>query len=43
MKKTNLGQAEWEILRYVIEHHPATVRGWPITLPRREARPALPF
>jgi predicted transcriptional regulator len=26
MKKTSLGQAEWEILRYVIEHHPATVR-----------------
>jgi predicted transcriptional regulator len=26
MKRTSLGQAEWEILRYVIEHHPATVR-----------------
>ncbi len=26
MKRTNLGHAEWEILRYVIEHHPATVR-----------------
>jgi len=26
MKRTSLGQAEWEILRYVIEHHPVTVR-----------------
>jgi predicted transcriptional regulator len=26
MKRSNLGQAEWEILRYVIEHHPVTVR-----------------
>ena len=26
MKRASLGQAEWEILRYVIEHHPATVR-----------------
>jgi len=26
MKRTSLGQAEWEILRYVIAHHPVTVR-----------------
>ncbi len=26
MPRVNLGQAEWEILRYVGEHHPATVR-----------------
>jgi predicted transcriptional regulator len=26
MKKTSLGQAEWEILRYISEHHPVTVR-----------------
>jgi predicted transcriptional regulator len=26
MKRNNLGQAEWEILRYVIERHPVTVR-----------------
>jgi predicted transcriptional regulator len=26
MKRVNLGQAEWEILRYVTEHHPVTVR-----------------
>jgi predicted transcriptional regulator len=26
MKQANLGQAEWEILRYVAEHHPVTVR-----------------
>jgi predicted transcriptional regulator len=26
MKRASLGQAEWEILRYVIEHHPVTVR-----------------
>lgn len=26
MKRSNLGQAEWEILRYVSEHHPVTVR-----------------
>jgi predicted transcriptional regulator len=26
MKRSNLGQAEWEILRYVTEHHPVTVR-----------------
>jgi predicted transcriptional regulator len=26
MAQNNLGQAEWEILRYVGEHHPVTVR-----------------
>jgi predicted transcriptional regulator len=26
MKRSNLGQAEWEVLRYVMEHHPVTVR-----------------
>jgi predicted transcriptional regulator len=26
MKRSGLGKAEWEILRYVIEHHPVTVR-----------------
>ncbi len=26
MAQVNLGQAEWEILQYVGEHHPATVR-----------------
>ncbi len=26
MPQVNLGQAEWEILRYVGEHHPVTVR-----------------
>jgi predicted transcriptional regulator len=26
MPQVNLGQAEWEILQYVGEHHPATVR-----------------
>ena len=26
MKRASLGQAEWEILRHVIEHHPITVR-----------------
>ena len=26
MKRASLGQAEWEILRYVIERHPVTVR-----------------
>jgi predicted transcriptional regulator len=26
MKRVNLGQAEWEILRYVTDHHPVTVR-----------------
>ncbi len=26
MAQVNLGQAEWEILRYVGEHHPVTVR-----------------
>jgi predicted transcriptional regulator len=26
MERVNLGQAEWEILRYVTDHHPVTVR-----------------
>jgi predicted transcriptional regulator len=26
MKRANLGQVEWEILRHVTEHHPITVR-----------------
>jgi predicted transcriptional regulator len=26
MKRPGLGKAEWEILRYVVEHHPVTVR-----------------
>ena len=26
MKRASLGQAEWEVLRHVIEHHPITVR-----------------
>lgn len=26
MPQVNLGQAEWEVLRYVGEHHPVTVR-----------------
>jgi predicted transcriptional regulator len=26
MKRASLGKAEWETLRYVVEHHPVTVR-----------------
>jgi len=26
MKRAGLGRAEWEILRYIMEHHPITVR-----------------
>ena len=26
MERAGLGKAEWEILRYIVEHHPITVR-----------------
>jgi predicted transcriptional regulator len=26
MKKARLGKAEWEILRYIVDHHPISVR-----------------